>query len=311
MDNEILCKGGCGNLAVYNGWWGIKWKNGNKVRVTCPVIEEKRAKSVSKYRIKEAKLGLNPMQNKVICKKNHSKERNKKASETLKKLGQLKLLPQQTESIELKERRLNKIRKALQKLAKEGRLNHQIESKIKKNIRYKKIKITLKKLAKEKKLPIQNLSEEKRIELGKKISKTLRKNIKNGKIKLNTWGKIYRYKSLMGEIRVRSKWEREVARFLDKKSLYWDYEKLVIPYYDTERNLIRNTIPNFYLKDFNLFIEVKGNGEFRKQNTIDKLKGIRKRGYRVMLFGKEQIKLLKEDPNKIMSKIMGVQYAKN
>lgn len=304
MGKIILCKGGCGRKAVYKGWCGIKWKKGNRVCITCPEIEKKRASAISDYRIQEAKLSLNPMQNPKICRKNHSIERNRKAAQALRKLGTLKLLPQQTESQELRERRLRRIRRVLKKLAQEGKLNHQIESKIKKKIRHQKIAETLKRLAKENKLPIQNLTKEEKIKIGQKISKILRKKIKNGEIKLNNWGKYYKYITLKnGEIRLRSKWEREVAKFLDKHKIGWEYEASVIPYYDKEKGIFRNTIPDFYLPDFNLFIEVKGNGGFNTQHTQDKIKGIRKQGYKAMLFGKNQIKILRKEPVKMLSRI--------
>ncbi|MCX5697767.1 MAG: hypothetical protein NTU54_07375 [Candidatus Omnitrophica bacterium] len=304
MKEIILCKGGCGNKAAYKGWCDIKWKKGNRVCVTCPELEEKRIKAISAFRIKEARLGLNPMQNPKICIKNHSKARNIKASQTLKKLGKLRLLPQQTESRELRERRLMRIRRVLRRLAKEGRLNHQMESKAKKMIRHQKIAETLERLARERKLPIQNFSREERIKFSKKISRTLKRKIRNGEIKLNDWGKRYRYGSLQnGELRFRSKWEREVAKFLDKNDVNWKYEALVIPYYDKESKLFRNTIPDFYIPDMNLFIEVKGNGEFKSQNTQDKLKGIKQQGYKIMLFGKKQINVLRKNPIKMFSEI--------
>ncbi len=304
MEKIILCKGGCGNRAIYKGWCSIKWKRESRICVTCPELERKRSKAISEFRIKEARLGLNPMQNPRICRKNHSIMRNIKASQTLKKLGELKLLPQQTEPRELHGRRLMRIRKALRRLAMEGRLNHQIESKIKKMRRYQKIAETLKRLAKERKLPIQNLNEEERIKFGKKLSQILRRKFRNGEVKLNDWGKRYRYRSLQnGEIKLRSKWEREVAKFLDKHSINWKYEALVIPYYDKEKNLFRNTIPDFYIPTLNLFIEIKGNSEIRSQITQDKLKGVRGQGYKIMLFGKKQIKTLRDDPLRILSEI--------
>ncbi len=304
MERITLCKGGCGKRAIYKGWCNIKWKKGSRICVTCPELEKKRIKSISIYRIKEAKLGLNPMQNPKICRKNHSIIRNMKASQTLKRLGELKLLPQQTESRRLREKRLMRIRRVLRKLAREGRLNHQIESKVKKSVRFKKIAETLKRLAVQKKLPIQNLSEEAKMEFGKKISRILKRKFRNGEIKLNDWGKKYKYRSLRnGEINLRSKWERETAKFLDKYDFNWEYEDLAITYYDRERKLFRSTVPDFHIPAFNLFIEVKGNGEIKSQNTQDKLKGIRQQGYKIELFGKKQIKLLREDPLMLLSEL--------
>lgn len=312
MEKMNLCKGGCGSTAIYKGWCNIKWKKGNRVCVTCPEIEKKRIKAISLFRIKEAKLGLNPMQNQKICRKNHSIMRNMRASKTLKKLGEFKLLPQQIESREFRERRLKKIRRALKRLARVGGLNHQIESEAKKKRRRQRIAKTLKSLAEERRLPIQNLSDEERKRFGRKLSRILRRKFKNGEIKLNDWGKRYKYRSLQnGEIRLRSKWERDTAKFLDKYGINWKYESLAIPYYDKENNLFRNTIPDFYIPDFNLFIEIKGNGEFKSQNTQNKLKGIRRYGYKVALFGKKQIKALRENPLRTLSEIQELIYEKN
>lgn len=94
-----------------------------------------------------------------------------------------------------------------------------------------------------------------------------------------------------------------MAKFLDKHGINWEYETLVVPYHDREKGISRSTIPDFYLPDFNLFIEVKGNAEFKTQNTHDKLRGVRKQGYKIILFGKKEIKILKEDPSEILLKI--------
>jgi hypothetical protein len=42
----ILCKGGCGNKAVYKGWCNIRWKKGSRICVTCSELEKKRIKSI-------------------------------------------------------------------------------------------------------------------------------------------------------------------------------------------------------------------------------------------------------------------------
>ena len=264
MENIELCKGGCGSKAVYAGWCGIKWKIGNKVCIKCPKIEERRGKSISRYRIKESKLGLNPMQNPIISKKNHSIERNKKASETLKKLGNLKLLPQQTESKILRERRLKRIRKVLRKLANEGKLSHQIEPQWKKDERHK------------------------------KISKTLKEKFSLGLIKLGR-PKKSKYNSLYnGKIYLKSKWELRVARFLDINKIKWHYEPFVVKYLDSEKNQNRGTVPDFYLPDYNLLIEVKGFMEKQKiTNTKDKIKGLNEAGYNTLLWGSKEIEQIK------------------
>lgn len=265
MEKIDLCLGGCGNKPIYKGWCGVKWRKRNRVCVTCPEIEMKRGRSISKFRIKEAQMGLNPMQNPVICKKNHSVSRNKKVSEKFKKLGRLGLLPQQREPLKLKKLRLRRIRKALRKLAKEGKINHQIEPEWKKRDRHK------------------------------KISDTLKEKIGNGLIKLTPPKKI-RYKSLLnGMIYLRSGWETHVAKFLDKNGIKWIYEPFAIKYRDSAQNQFRSTIPDFYLPDYNLLIEVKGFMKKDKtKNTKDKLKGLTKAGYNALLWSDDEIEKIKK-----------------
>ncbi|MEK6933055.1 MAG: hypothetical protein AABW56_04665 [Nanoarchaeota archaeon] len=271
MESMKLCKGGCGSKALYSGWCGLRWKKGNKISVICPTIEQKRGRSISRYRIKEAKLGLNPMQNPIICKKNHSIVRNRKASETFKKLAKLRLLPQQTESKYKSALRLSRIRKALQKLAAEGKLNHQIESLEKKRLRHKKISATVKAL------------HAKGYYINKGIKKILYKSKFNGKIYF------------------RSGWESEVAKFLDLNNIHWLYEPFPIPYIDDEGNA-HITIPDFYLPRYNLIIEVKsGRKDFlRKSNIKNKAKGIKRKGFNFNLWMDKEIEMIRKGNNEFL-----------
>ena len=255
-----LCKGGCGNEVSLKGWCHLKWQSGNRYGVGCRFVEEKRGKSISKYRLAEAKLGKNPMQNPEICKKNHSSERNRKAAESLRKLGEMGLLPQQTESQELKEKRRLNNRRALQKIWREG------------------------------KHPLQSKSEEELKEMKQKISKTLSEGIKSGRIKESYGGKKVHYKDLI----LRSTWEKETAEYLDRHGIKWEYEALIIPYYDSTRNMVANTIPDFFLPEFNPVIEVKGRGH-GSIRTKDKMDAIHTLGYNTFLFGESHIKRLKQD----------------
>ena len=161
-------------------------------------------------------------------------------AETLKKLGKLGLLPQQTESRKLNEKRLENIRKALRKLAAEGKLNHQIESNRKKRIRHK------------------------------KISKTLKEKISKGLFHIAPAKKVS-YKSPYHDlIYLRSGWEFEVAKFLDSNKLIWLYEPFPIQYWDSKKKEISNTIPDFFLPNRNLIIEVKSSNKNLIKNTQDK-----------------------------------------
>ena len=266
MEKIDLCKGGCGNKALYSGWCGLRWKKGNRISVICPTIEQKRGRSISKYRIKEAKLGLNPMQNSEICKKNHSTQRNKKASEALKELAKLKLLPQQTESKYKSRLRLFRIRVALQKLAAEGKLNHQVESANRKILRHQKISATVKRLHAQ------------GYYIGKGIKKTLYKSKFHGKIYF------------------RSGWEAEVAKFLDINKIKWLYEPFPIPYLD-DKNNSHITIPDFYLPRYNLIIEVKSSRKdfLKYSNLKNKEEGIKNKGFNFFLWKDKEIELIRKN----------------
>jgi len=271
MEKIDLCKGGCGDKARYSGWCGIKWKKSNKICVNCPELEKKRGRAISRYRIKEAKLGLNPMQSPKICKKNHSMERNQKASQTLKKLGKLHLLPQQTESRYKSSIRLSRIRKALQKLAAEGKINHQIELPQKKKLRHK------------------------------KISETVKALHAQGYYKLNVPKKIMYKSKLNGGIHLRSKWELEVAKLLDLNNIFWLYEPFPIPYVDDNKDQ-HSIIPDFYLPKYNLMIEVKSNRKdfLMNSNIKNKEKGIRKKGFNFYLWMDKEIYMIRKGDTKLL-----------
>lgn len=301
--SKQLCKGNCGNKATYNGWCKIKWKSGNRFGVGCPIIEKKRKNSISVARIEESKQGKNPMQNPEICKRNHSKERNKKCSDTLKKMGKLRLLPQQIECKELKEKRRKNICISIQKLLENKNHPIQLETLEKRRGRLNKMANTLFLLGKQKKLPVQNMTEEQKKTFGEKISKKLREGIKSGRIKLSKSWKKVPYKNLS----LRSNWEREVAKFLDINGFFWEYETRRIPYWDNDRKLEATTIPDFYIPSINTIIEVKSNADFESQKTKDKINGIKKKGFKTLLVGRREIKLIKEYPDKFLKDILEVE----
>ena len=290
-----LCKGGCGKIVRYRGWCSTRWRSGNKFSPNCPKIEEGRAKNISLYRLQESKLGLNPMQNPEICKKNHSEERNRKAALTLKKLGKKRLLPQQIEPDYLKKRRLMKIRKALRRLAAQKSLPQQVESAESRAKRILRIKNSLIKLAKQGKLKLQNMTEKERKEYGRKMSIALTKAVAEGRVKPNLGGFKTKYKRTNGELlTLRSKWEAEVAKLLDKLNVVWQYEPFYVKYFNTEKRLMSNTLPDFYLPKQNLIIEVKG-ASISLPSTKDKIRWLHKQGYNVLLLGRKEIKLIRRN----------------
>lgn len=297
--SKEYCKGKCGQLAEYKGWCKVKWTSGNKFAVDCPIIERKRGKSISIARIEESKIGKNPMQNPVICAKNHSERRNKKCSEVLKEKGKLGILPQQTENKELREERRKNISISLKRLFSEGNHPRQRESTEKRKQRMNKMANSLRILGKEGKLPIQNMTKEQKERLSRKISEKLREGLMSGRIKLSKSWKKVPYKDLI----LRSEWERIMADFLDRNGFVWEYETKRIPYFDSERKIEAVTIPDFYIPSLNLIIEVKSNGEFNSQKTREKLNGIRERGFNAILAGRKEISLIKE--NKFLTFLRG------
>lgn len=289
------CKGGCGQLAIQGEWCKVI----NERYVACPMIVEKRARGISRYRTKEAKEGKNPMQNPDICRRNHSPERNKKAAETLRKLGQLGLLPQQKESKELKDKRRRNVKKSLKKLWLEGKHPRQLETLEERKERLEKVSQTLKKLGAQGRLPVQNLSQEEKTKIARKISITLREGIKTGRIKLSKSWKRIPYKKLV----LRSEWEKVVAEHLDENNIEWSYENFIIPYWDSQRHIKANTIPDFYLPSYNMIIEVKSNAEYKSQKTLDKMKGVKSSGYKALLFGRKEIEILKNNKQGLLELI--------
>jgi hypothetical protein len=66
------------------------------------------------------------------------------------------------------------------------------------------------------------------------------------------WVKNYKYKNVM----LKGKWELKTAKWLDKQNIKWEYEKYNF-LYEWEGNEHRY-FPDFYLKNLDVFIEVKG-----------------------------------------------------
>jgi hypothetical protein len=294
-----LCKGNCGNQAVYKGWCKTKWISGNKFGVACPTIIFKISSSISRFRLNEARLGGNPMQNPATCAKNHSSERNNKTSRSLKLLGEKGLLPQQKEGSDLKYRRRKMISLRLKQLFMEGKHPRQLEGYEKRRERLNKMAQSLSRLGSLGKLPVQNMDLERKRIFGEKISRSLREGVASGRIKLSRSWKRIPY----GKYFLRSGWENSMAEFLDKHQLYWEYESLRIPYWDTERNLTATTIPDFYIPKLNLIIEVKSDAKFEASQTIDKINSIKSNGYKVLLIGRKEINLIKRNEEVLFSQI--------
>jgi len=55
-----------------------------------------------------------------------------------------------------------------------------------------------------------------------------------------------------------STWEVAMAKRLDKLNIRWDRDESIKIHYQNEKGKNKNYIPDFYLPEFKLFIEVKG-----------------------------------------------------
>jgi len=92
--------------------------------------------------------------------------------------------------------------------------------------------------------------------------------------------KEYLHKSWQGNIyNLRSSYEDIYANELDRNKINYDYENLIIKYWDSQKQEYRNAIPDFYLIDNNMIVEIKSSYTLDKQNMIDKKKAYLDLGY--------------------------------
>jgi hypothetical protein len=94
-----------------------------------------------------------------------------------------------------------------------------------------------------------------------KISKGISKAIVEGKIKYRSDGhrlyKIYHHVSWLGNEEIlHAGWELKVAKYMDEQKIHWCKSKEHFTYIFEGQN--HEYFPDFYLKDFDVFIEVKG-----------------------------------------------------
>lgn len=79
----------------------------------------------------------------------------------------------------------------------------------------------------------------------------------------------YNVSNIIGEeYCVRGKWELEISKWLNSNGIIWKGKKY-LRYFDSEIN--RTYIPDFYLPDSNLYLEIKGyfsNGDKKKMEMV-------------------------------------------
>ncbi len=92
---------------------------------------------------------------------------------------------------------------------------------------------------------------------------------------------------------LRSSYEFEYARQLDKENIDYDVEKLHISYWDSQLLKNRLAVPDFYIPSTNTIVEIKSTYTLDEQNMKDKFKAYKDSGYNCKLIvNKKEIKLL-------------------
>ena len=85
------------------------------------------------------------------------------------------------------------------------------------------------------------------------------------------------------EVYLRSSYEYDYAKKLDDERTNYEVESLRIRYYDSQMKEYRCAIPDFYLPDSNMIVEIKSRYTLDIQNMKDKMKEYKKLGYDFML----------------------------
>ena len=93
--------------------------------------------------------------------------------------------------------------------------------------------------------------------------------------------KEYLHKSWEGNIyHLRSSYEDIYANELDRNKIKYDYENLRIKYWDSQKHEYRSAIPDFYLINENMIVEIKSSYTLDLQNMKDKKKSYLENGYK-------------------------------
>lgn len=82
---------------------------------------------------------------------------------------------------------------------------------------------------------------------------------------------------------IRSSYELDFCKELDKNKIKYNVETIRIQYFDTLTNSNRTAIPDFYLIDTNEIVEIKSTWTYDEQNMKDKVKAYKESGYNVKL----------------------------
>lgn len=93
--------------------------------------------------------------------------------------------------------------------------------------------------------------------------------------KYRSMNPIFYESQIAGKMKLDSKWELIVAKRLDDLGVCWYRPKIRLPYFDLD-GIEHGYFPDFYVKDFNCFIEVKSQFIAKRQNSNNKVSYIKK-----------------------------------
>lgn len=128
------------------------------------------------------------------------------------------------------------------------------------------------------------------------LSKALLNAIVKGNLKVSSntkykhgWHKTWNGKKFF----YRSSYELDYAKYLDKLKIDYEMEKLRLLYWDSEKQIQRVAIPDFYLTETNEIVEIKSKYTYDEQNMKDKAKSYKEHGYNFkLILEHKEIKIL-------------------
>lgn len=91
----------------------------------------------------------------------------------------------------------------------------------------------------------------------------------------------------------RSSYEEDLAKKLDERKIKYKTEVLRIKYFDSKKGIYRTGVPDFYLPEKNVIIEVKGLRFYDPENLKDRKEALNKLGFTFYVYLEK--KLLLED----------------
>ncbi len=173
------------------------------------------------------------------------------------------------------------------KISKSMKINHSNTGRIWKEETLKKLKISTTKFNE------IYWTDEKRKEQSERMSKIAKEKPNSYSINnVSGRAKIYEYNGF----KLKGTWELDVAKFLDKENIKWTNKTNPFPYFWNEKWHLY--FPDFYLPDFNMYIEVKG---YERERDLEKWKSVKK----LIILKEKEIEMLRENKSNIKQYIAG------